>query len=88
MKTMNPIDSFKEAWNSLSKEEKTVAGIFGAIDTALKGYALWDLSRTKADKLRGPKWFWTTFIGAVNTVGWAAYFTVGKKRGSAKGAKK
>ena len=44
MDSMNPIDSLKDAWNSLSKEEKTVAGIFGALDTALKGYALWDLS--------------------------------------------
>ena len=80
MELMNPIDSLKEAWNSLSKEEKTVAGIFGALDTALKGYALWDLSRTDAHRLRGPKWFWTPFIGGVNTIGWAAYFTVGKKR--------
>ena len=77
---MNPIDSLKEAWNSLSKEEKTVAGIFGALDTALKGYALWDLARTDANRLRGPKWFWTPLIGGVNTIGWAAYFTVGKKR--------
>ena len=80
MDSMSPIDSLKDAWNSLSKEEKTVAGIFGALDTALKGYALWDLARTDAHRLRGPKWFWTPFIGGVNTIGWAAYFTVGKKR--------
>ena len=80
MDSMNPIDSLKDAWNSLSKEEETVAGIFGALDTALKGYALWDLARTDAHRLRGPKWFWTPFIGGVNTIGWAAYFTVGKKR--------
>lgn len=80
MDSMNPIDSLKDAWNSLSKEEKTVAGVFGALDTALKGYALWDLARTDAHRLRGPKWFWTPFIGGVNTIGWAAYFTVGKKR--------
>lgn len=80
MGRMNPIDSILEAWKSLSKEEKTVAGVFAAVDTALKGYALWDLSRTNPKRLRGPKWFWATFIGAVNTFGWAAYFTVGKKR--------
>ena len=76
---MNPIDSVMEAWNALSKKEKTAAGIFGAIDTAAKGIALWDLARTDAKKLRGPKWFWTTAIGAVNTIGWLSYFMVGKK---------
>ena len=77
---MNPIDSVLEAWKSLSKEEKTVAGILGAVDTAAKGIALWDLARTDAERLRGPKWFWTAFIGVANTIGWASYFTVGKKR--------
>lgn len=86
---MNPIDSVLEAWKSLTKKEKTVAGIFGAIDTAAKGIALWDLARTNSNQLRGPKWFWTTFIGAANTIGWASYFTVGKKRGAdSKGKKK
>ena len=80
MDIMNPIDALKDAWNSLSKEEKTVAGVFGALDTALKGYALWDLAQTDAHRLRGPKSFWTPFIGGVNTICWAAYFTVGKKR--------
>ena len=88
MERMNPIDSVLEAWKSLSKKEKTAAGIFGAIDTAAKGIALWDLARTDSSNLRGPKWFWTTFIGAVNTVGWASYFTVGKKRGGANHKKK
>lgn len=78
---MNPIDSVLEAWKSLSKEEKTVAGILGAVDTAAKGIALWDLARTDAERLRGPKWFWTAFIGVANTIGWASYFTIGKKRG-------
>lgn len=87
MERMNPIDSVLEAWKSLSKEEKTAAGIFGAIDTAAKGFALWDLARTDSNNLRGPKWFWTTFIGAVNTAGWASYFLVGKKRGGANNKK-
>lgn len=88
MERMNPIDSVFEAWKSLSKKEKTAAGIIGAIDTAAKGIALWDLARTDSNNLRGPKWFWTTFIGAANTIGWASYFTVGKKRGDAKAKKK
>ena len=87
MRGMNPIDSVLEAWKSLSKEEKTIAGIFGAIDTVAKGIALWVLARTDSKNLRGPKWFWTTFIGAVNTVGWASYFLVGKKRGGANNKK-
>lgn len=76
---MNPIQSLREAWNALSKEEKTAAGILGAIDTAAKGIALWDLARTDSKKLRGPKWLWTSVIGAVNTIGWLSYFIVGKK---------
>lgn len=77
---MNPIDEFKKVWNSLNSEQRTIAGVIAAVDTAAKGYALWDLSRTDSSKLRGPKWLWTPVIGAVNTIGWLAYFVVGKKR--------
>lgn len=31
-------------------------------------------------KVRGPKWLWAPAILAVNTLGWAGYFLLGKKR--------
>ncbi|RUQ14104.1 hypothetical protein D8M31_02320 [Corynebacterium genitalium] len=51
-----------------------------AIDTAGKAFALRDLARTNSKRVRGPKWLWTPVIGAVNTLGWVAWFAVGKKR--------
>lgn len=73
-------NSITGAWRNLSSGQKTIAGVLAAIDTAGKAYALRDLARTDAKRIRGPKWLWTPVIGAVNTAGWLAYFVVGKKR--------
>ena len=74
------IDTIKGAWNSLSSDQKTIAGVLATIDTAGKAFALRDLARTNSNKIRGPKWLWTPIIGAVNTLGWVGYFIIGKKR--------
>jgi len=74
------LGSLKDAWNAMSSDQRTAVGMLGALDTAGKAIALWDLARTDSKKLRGPKLIWTPIIGAVNTFGWLAYFTVGKKR--------
>lgn len=74
------IDTIKDAWNSLSSDQKTIAGVLATIDTAGKAFALRDLARTNSNKIRGPKWLWTPIIGAVNTLGWVGYFIIGKKR--------
>ena len=74
------IDTLRDAWNGLSSDQKTVAGVLATIDTAGKAFALRDLALTNSKRIRGPKWLWTTVIGAVNTLGWVAYFVVGKKR--------
>ena len=74
------IDTIKDAWNGLSSDQKTIAGVLATIDTAGKAFALRDLARTNSKRVRGPKWLWTPVIGAVNTLGWVAYFAVGKKR--------
>ena len=74
------IDSIKGAWNGLSSDQKTIAGVLATIDTAGKAFALRDLARTNSKRVRGPKWLWTPVIGAVNTLGWVAWFAVGKKR--------
>lgn len=74
------IDTIKDAWNSLSSDQKTIAGVLATIDTAGKAFALRDLARTNSKRIRGPKWLWTPIIGAVNTVGWVGYFIIGKKR--------
>ena len=74
------IDTIKDAWNSLSSDQKTIAGVLATIDTAGKAFALRDLARTNSKRIRGPKWLWTPIIGAVNTFGWVGYFIIGKKR--------
>lgn len=74
------ISMFRDAWNALSKDQKTIVGILAAVDTLGKALALRDLARAKDGKVRGPKWLWTPIIGAVNTFGWVAYFLIGKKR--------
>ena len=74
------IDTIKDAWNGLSSDQKTIAGVLATIDTAGKAFALRDLARTNSKRVRGPKWLWTPVIGAVNTLGWIAWFAVGKKR--------
>lgn len=73
------IDTVRDAWNGLSSDQKTIAGVLATIDTAGKAFALRDLARTNSKRVRGPKWLWTPVIGAVNTLGWVAYFAVGKK---------
>lgn len=74
------IDTLRGGWKAMSSEQRTIAGILGTIDTAAKAFALRDLARTDAKHIRGPKWIWAPAIGAVNTLGWLAYFAVGKKR--------
>ncbi len=71
---------FRDAWNAMSKDQKTIVGVLAAVDTLGKALALRDLARAKDSKLRGPKWLWTPIIGAVNTFGWVGYFLIGKKR--------
>lgn len=74
------IDTIRDAWNGLSSDQKTLAGVLATIDTVGKAFALRDLARTNSKRVRGPKWLWTPVIGAVNTLGWVAWFAVGKKR--------
>lgn len=74
------IDTIRDVWNGLSSDQKTLAGVLATIDTAGKAFALRDLARTSSKRVRGPKWLWTPVIGAVNTLGWVAWFAVGKKR--------
>ena len=73
------IDTIRDAWNGLSSDQKTIAGVLATIDTAGKAFALRDLARTNSKRVRGSKWVWTPVIGAVNTLGWVAWFAFGKK---------
>lgn len=72
--------TLKDGWKALSKGQKKVVGGLAAVDAAGKALALRDLARTDSRRVRGPKFLWAPLIGAVNTLGWAAYFLVGKKR--------
>ena len=42
------IDTIKDAWNGLSSDQKTIAGVLATIDTAGKAFALRDLARTNS----------------------------------------
>lgn len=74
------ITMFRDAWNAMSSDQKTIVGVLAAIDALGKALALRDLARAKDSRVRGPKWLWAPIIGAVNTLGWAAYFLIGRKR--------
>ena len=74
------ITMFRDAWNAMSSDQKTIVGMLAAIDALGKALALRNLARAKDGKVRGPKWLWAPIIGAVNTLGWAAYFLIGRKR--------
>lgn len=69
----------RDAWNSMSTDQKTIVGVLTALDTVGKALALRDLAKTEDRQLLGPKWLWTPIIGVVNTFGWVAYFLIGKK---------
>lgn len=55
-------------------------GALATVDAAGKVLALRDLAKIPSKRVRGPKWFWAPVIAAVNTLGWATYFALGKKR--------
>lgn len=74
------LNSLKDTWNSLSPEERSIAGALALVDMAGKTVALWDLSRQDPSKVRGAKWAWAPAIGGINTLGWIAWFAFGKKR--------
>lgn len=69
-----------ESWKELSPGERAVVGVLGAADAVGKSLALASLARTPKEKVRGPKLLWTPLIAGVNTLGWLAWFAVGKKR--------
>lgn len=74
------VGTLQDGWNAMSTEQRAMVGILGGIDLLVKTAALIDLTRADAAALRGPKVFWAPVVAAVNTLGWAAYFTVGKRR--------
>lgn len=74
------ISTFQDAWSSLSSDQKAIVGALATVDAAGKVLALRDLAKTPSKRVRGPKWFWAPVIAAVNTLGWATYFALGKKR--------
>lgn len=73
------IDTLRSGWNAMSTEQRTLVGTLAAVDILAKGAALWDLNRTDRGSLRGPKWLWAATIPVFNTVGWLAYFALGRK---------
>lgn len=83
----NPTDNPKglattlqHSWAALATDQKVLVAGLAAADVAGKALALRDLAGAKPRKVRGPKWLWAPTILAVNTLGWAAYFLLGKKR--------
>ena len=69
----------KKSWRDLSARQRRLIVAGGAIEIGLAAAAWWDLAHRPASQVRGPKWCWGLVI-AVNGVGPAAYFTVGRRR--------
>lgn len=72
--------TLQHSWAALAADQKVLVAGLAAADVAGKALALRDLAGAKPRKVRGPKWLWAPTILAINTLGWAGYFLLGKKR--------
>ncbi|WP_291313603.1 PLDc N-terminal domain-containing protein [Corynebacterium sp. UBA2622] len=79
-KTNGIIGKLSRSWGRVGKRERVLISILAAVDTAGKSAAMASLARTPKEKVRGPKLVWTPIIASVNTLGWLAWFLVGRKK--------
>ena len=70
------------SWNRLSTNLQTAILTVGAVDAALRVWALVDLMRRSGAEVRGPKWLWATGLSLVSSAGAlpAAYLPLGRQR--------
>jgi hypothetical protein len=71
----------KNRWADMSDRQRglVIAGV--AVETALKGVALFDLRHRPSAQVRGPKWAWAVGLVTVSSFGIlpAAYFLLGRR---------
>lgn len=68
----------KKSWGDLSPTQRKVVVVGGAVEAALTGYCLWDLSRRPDGQVRGSKALWRPAL-FVQPVGPLAYLAAGRR---------
>ena len=73
-------DAVARRWGQLSRRQRTLIVVAGAIEAVLKLAMLLDLRRRPASQVRGPKWLWAA-SALVNSAGVlpASYFVLGRR---------
>ncbi|QNN53429.1 PLDc N-terminal domain-containing protein [Nocardioides mesophilus] len=65
-------------WSDLSRSQKRVVLVVGALESVMTALALKDLAGRPADQVRGPKPVWGAAL-FVQPVGPVAYFAFGRR---------
>ena len=68
----------RRSWRDLTRQQLIGTVVLGAVQLALLGAALWDISRRPAARIRGSKGLWTA-LSFINFVGPIAYFAAGRR---------
>jgi hypothetical protein len=66
-----------------SQQARVVAAAVAA-QAVIATVTVRDINRRPKEAVRGPKFLWR-IVGSVNTLGSAAYWVLGRKRGAARG---
>ena len=64
-------------WSDLSPNAKRAIVVAGAVELVLTSYALWDLARRPASRVRGPKAMWAA-VCFVQPIGSPLYLVAGR----------
>lgn len=70
----------KKSFKDLSQGQRTLIIVLTAIDVIAKALAVRDIRKRSADEVRGPKALWYS-LQALNFIGPAAWFTLGRRNG-------
>jgi hypothetical protein len=73
----------RKRWSELSGPQQAAIVAAIVVQEALAAATLWDLRRRPSAQIRGSKKLWVA-AAFVNFVGPLTYFTVGRRRGSAR----
>jgi hypothetical protein len=69
----------RRSWHDLSRSQKRLTVIAGAVEVVLTTIAARDLAARPASQVRGPKALWVPLL-AVQPLGPVAYLLVGRRR--------
>jgi len=68
----------RRRWSELSGTKKVLVIVGGAIQLGLQAWALWDIRRRPAERIKGSKRLWTA-VSFVDYFGPLAYLAFGRK---------